>query len=649
MKIILKNMQIQNFKGIKSKRILFSDKTKIHGANGTGKSTIQDAFLWLLFGKDSNGNSSGSDNFREKPLDEKGNEIHNLETSVSARLEIDDVKLKLEKQQSENWVKRIGSENAEYAGNTTKYFIDEVPVKQKDYALKIASLVDEKIFRLITTLGAFNALNWKERREILLSLVDADIDSKLLQEEKYLSIASELNGLTVDDLKIKLFATVKKFNEELKTIPSRIDEATNLLPNVSKQDTEKAEKIIESLEKEKHLLEQKIINYSKDDEYLKIKYKIAEKEEELAAAKNTADYYASKLEADLKDGINKLNNRIEQLDNLVKNKQENYEYVLDSLKKDKEKLEKLRDEYRNQASKQYVQSPNVQYVCPTCNQDMPVEMLEKAIENDKAEFNRRKQENLKVLNETGAMLKSKVEATKQRLDEIKNSIDEQSDNLKESQQNLDALNKAEKPTPDYTKANKIAEEIESLNKKLNSLSDNSDVINELKANLSDTDKAIGDSKKIIASYQLGESIRTRIVELEEKQKKFGIELARTEKILYLIDMFISERCLRLESSINEYFPTVKWKLFDVQINGGLNPSCTCMIPCNDSLVVYNSANTASQVNADIEIINVLNEYYDVSAPLFIDNAERVNNIAKTQNQLITLSVSEAPELIVNNI
>ena len=120
----------------------------------------------------------------------------------------------------------------------------------------------------------------------------------------------------------------------------------------------------------------------------------------------------------------------------------------------------------------------------------------------------------------------------------------------------------------------------------------------------------------------------------------------TRKAFADAEQFIADRCGALESSINGHFPTVRWKLFDVQINGGIVDVCTCMIDCDGALVPYNSANTASQINADIEIVNVLSERYGIRVPLFVDNSERVVSITATDSQLITLAVSMDEELKV---
>lgn len=50
--VILKSIEIRNFRGHRDLTVNFSEKTLISGENATGKSTVFDAFVWLLFGKD---------------------------------------------------------------------------------------------------------------------------------------------------------------------------------------------------------------------------------------------------------------------------------------------------------------------------------------------------------------------------------------------------------------------------------------------------------------------------------------------------------------------------------------------------------------------------------------------------------------------
>ena len=103
----------------------------------------------------------------------------------------------------------------------------------------------------------------------------------------------------------------------------------------------------------------------------------------------------------------------------------------------------------------------------------------------------------------------------------------------------------------------------------------------------------------------------------------------------LIDRFVTERCGLLEETINRLFPTVRWSLFERQINGGIKDTCVCLI----GGVQFSDANNAAKINAGLEIIGVLSEHYGASVPVFIDNAEAVNCLNTTKAQRISLVVT----------
>ena len=150
---------------------------------------------------------------------------------------------------------------------------------------------------------------------------------------------------------------------------------------------------------------------------------------------------------------------------------------------------------------------------------------------------------------------------------------------------------------------------------------------------------MGEASDLIFKHKLWEERAKRIADLESRQREIGDQLSETDSLLLMIESFVQERCSMLEESINNRFPTLRWKLFDTQINGSIVDTCIAMIDCPSGLVNYDTANTAAQVNADLEIINVLSKHYDVYLPLFVDNSERVNVLAHTDSQIITLSVS----------
>src|SRR5690606_7377882 len=127
----LQRLKLRNFKGIREFTLEAngSDVT-IYGDNGAGKTSLVDAFMWLLFDKD----SQNRKDFQIKTLDADGEPIHNLEHEVEAALELDDGRqVTLRKVYKEKWTRKRGSAVAEFTGHTVDHYIDGVPTKQSDY------------------------------------------------------------------------------------------------------------------------------------------------------------------------------------------------------------------------------------------------------------------------------------------------------------------------------------------------------------------------------------------------------------------------------------------------------------------------------------------------------------------------------------
>ena len=128
MEIKLKKLKLKNFKGIKEKEIEFTEHTNISGDNATGKSTIFDAYSWLLWGKD----SLNRKDYEIKPYDEENNITHNLESSVEGVFDIDNKEVIFTRVYKEVWTKKRGSNSETFTGNTADFYINQVPMKKKD-------------------------------------------------------------------------------------------------------------------------------------------------------------------------------------------------------------------------------------------------------------------------------------------------------------------------------------------------------------------------------------------------------------------------------------------------------------------------------------------------------------------------------------
>lgn len=639
MKLTIEQMRIQNFKGTREAVIDFGDRTHISGMNGCGKTTIPDAFSWLLFNKDSRGNAPGSDNFREKPLDSDGKEIHNLDTTVEIICKLDGKPFNLRRTQRENWVKKRGMVESTYQGNVSTYWINDVETKQVDFKSRIALIAPDEVFRLIASLSAFNALEWKKRREQLISLSGIDVDASLLSRPEYMHLLSEieLRNVKVDDLKKILTDQRKRTNEELKMIPIRIDEAQHSIPPVTCQQAQDAEYMIQdsgqTLDHVNELIAAERANSGTAGH--------AQKIDDLKASvarmrKDISDAHANAISVALKEaGAAKAQYEAAASQQRI---------IEGNLLRERKALEKatferdsLRAEYSREYATQYTPGSST---CPTCGQQIPEDMILQA----KAQFEAAKRERLSRIQERGKAASSEVQQFEKSIAEMEDQLNacrESTTALMDAMAAAtDAYNAISLKQPDYSTNPRIAEtENEIAKLAIEAATPSGDKLFQLTTRRDELQIAIEKAKNTIREWEAGNKIKRRIADLEIQQREAGERVAKIEQLIGLLEQFVIDRCSLLEESINEKFPTLRWKLFDVQINGGITDTCICMIPCESGLVSYESANTAAQINADVEIVNVLSGHYGIQLPLFVDNSERVNQLAPTQTQLITLAVS----------
>jgi DNA repair protein SbcC/Rad50 len=186
-----------------------------------------DAFLWLLFGKD----SSDRTDFEIKHISQNGTGV-TKETEVEGSLAVNGQEIILKRIYREKWMRKRGAAEVEFTGHETIYHYNDVPITQKEYNARIADICPEHLFRLITNPLYFTSLKWQMQRELLFNMVSGDgSDSELAEgNPAFESLLNELSGKTLDDFKKQLANAKRRVKDELDLIPARIDEVNRSLP-----------------------------------------------------------------------------------------------------------------------------------------------------------------------------------------------------------------------------------------------------------------------------------------------------------------------------------------------------------------------------------------------------------------------------------
>jgi len=637
--VTIKKLRIKNFKGVKDFTLEPNGQSIcVFGKNASGKTTIQDAFFYLLFGKDSNDRAD----FQIKPVDSHGNEIHNIETEVEAVLDVDGKSVTLAKLYKEKWTRKRGSATDQMEGHTTEHFIDGVPVKKKEYDTHICALIDINAFKLVTSPFEFANLHWQARRNMLIEMCGDVSDQAVIESDVELSpLASILDGVSVDDNRAKVKAQQKKINEKLKEIPARIAENQEMVKDAQAPD-----------QKEKDLLDKNLTDLqdrlARERNNEAISAKRIELNEVIAAIQKEQ----ARIDTLNREGKKPILDDIDSLESERRLKVNEIASLRDGIARDEkrntialESIEKVRACWHDENAKKTTNNST----CPTCGQELPPDQVECATKA----FNKAKAQRLEKINQEGKQLKVGIDARLEdiavataKIESISKDIDSIDEKLDAKRKELDGIGSAKADTLS------LEQKKAGLESEIAAIKNGSGIRErDISEKIQETRDKLSLLAKAKADYDASEKARARIVDLERQEKALAAEYEALEKELFLTDRFIVRKVEMLESSINSRFKLARFKMFSEQINGGLAECCEILGPdASGNLVVPfdRALNTAARVNTGIDIINTMSEYFQFSAPIFIDGAESVNELADTASQVIGLYVSEDEKLTIKD-
>ena len=610
-RIVLNKLRLQEFKG-GTMEIDFLPITDIRGANKAGKTRLFDAFTWLLFGK----NSQGESVFDIKTLDKNNEPIHKLSHEVEAWLTINEKPLTLKRVYKEKWTTPRNSANEVFSGHETTLFVNDVPVSSSEFQQTINELCPEKQFKLLTNPLAFPALHWEEQRKMLFAMAGEIIPTQICAENPvFLALLTRLDNTDgkkyADMLRIKK----SKITEQLDLIDPKIEENKRMMPPAQDwlklvqqiaektDDIAKLEKQRENALKAQESAMLEALEKGRRIQQLRLRLQQIRNEQE---SESMNDYQKNLQE------YNKAYNEYLNLSASARTQISNYESAQNEIPTLNEKLTKLREEWRTINAETFDPEATI---CPTCKQSLPTEEVESLRES----FNLKKAERLSENQKKGLETKSKIEE-------------------------LQKTTKPEAPTFALTPPQKPEfvfvpnEEYLSIEKEISETKieepaqqeDNGllQQINTLRDQLKALESQSKDKERI-------EEHEKRIKELEAEKKKLSQEKADLEKEEDILADYNKFMIGYVENKVSSLFRTVKFKLFNKQINGGEDPTCEAMIDG----VTFSGLNNAGQVQAGLDIIYALQNASQIYAPIWIDNRESTTDIPDMDCQIINLYVS----------
>lgn len=647
MKITFRKLVIKNFKGIEELEVNYDESvTNILGANHTGKTTTADAIMWVLFGK----NSEGQAKFGISPKDAENNIIPNLENVVELTMAVDEHVYALRKVR-----KGVTNKQGELTGSKVECFINDRRLTLKDFQAEIDAICPENLFKAITSPQYFNSLTADQQRALLVKMVGETSPTKVATGDKdFAAMLNEIGGQDVKAYREHLSCQMKQVKESLSALPERITENEEMRQQLKDAGTnfaamrKRLDEIEGAIKKyDEQLLDSTAAVTQQQQQRAELRKRIGDIEKE----QQTIRY---RIDTENRNNAKQHDDKIADLEYQVKDISKNIDRKSEEIQRheqDLQSIELLTADFRKRW--QEVESETFEWdttkeICPTCGQPLPVidvERLKKESNDRWMNANMAKQDALDAEVTNIKERKRREEASlfdsRLQLETLKEQQSAAERQLDEARQETVVSSKAE----DDDRWAELESECEQLKHQLNIMTaevtgsgDNQIILQ----NKADLQKQRDQLKADLGRENLIAMRTERIEELSEQMRTLNQQLTELESKDYTANRFENAMIKDLESRVNGLFDLVRFSMFETLLNGSTRPTCVMTMHG----VPYNDLSNSEKINAGIDLIKAMSRYNDVFAPIIIDNAESCNHILPTECQQIRLVVSMDEKLTI---
>lgn len=654
-KIRIKKLRLLNFCGIRDAEYEFSDKlTIVSGGNGRGKSTIANAIMYVLFGTDMAGNTLDI-----KTLNENHEIIKEIPHEAELTLLVDGDEIVLKRTLTDSWK---GSE----CKNTYKYYVDGDVTTAGDFKKVVEDICPDSVFRRISSSTNFCSLPWQKQRELLESLADPDTSLDIAQgDERFIFLVEELKKKSIADLIHHIKYKRKEVQKQLDAVPVRLAELDKSLPEAQDWDalsTEKAnlnDKLVELVNKMQEIRTGGAVKVRLDAIRKKIEFAEKRKRNMEQGAMNLATEQATKHQSDVitaNIAVKKAQSLVDDLKATMRGYTESEIHAKDKKEECERKVVDINNRLDELSKTRWAWNAE-DGICPHCGQPLPAEDVERIKKESKDRFNERKANASKKIQEEFNGIQQEYTDAKNILEKLEddrmvttNQLVKANKTLKEAEFKKLEVD-AEKPkTYEQILAEKeeyqqVVKEIADLQAELNEPSASSDENAKMLAELEKEREPIGirynEVLELLATKETYDRISDLIEKAKQDKESYQNQLDELDEQLDLSNEYNKKSCQLLEENVNKHFSYVKWSMFSQDLDGNMKPYCECY----HNGVPYSRLNGAAKVNAGIDIANTFSRFYEVSAPMVLDECESVNDpIYLGDQQQIRLKVTTDDKL-----
>ena len=660
-RITIEELHLRNFRGARDVKVSFTDGTNIVcGDNGTGKSTLMDAFLWLLFGKDAEERKDC-----EVKRIESGERLRQTDATVECRLDVDGQQNTLRRSLREVWSKPRGATEPVFKGNETEYSINDVPKKMSEFDAWVAEhLAPADVFRMLTDADCFPRLRWEKQREKLFELAGG-VDEEAVRDsvDGLADLLARLSDKSLEDYKRELAARKRKLRKALEEIPARSDQTRLMIPTTDARDV--WERKLADVDARLADLNREAADFAAQERArgAEARRRVEEVEAlKTRMARRTAELRRAAIEEAEKknEGRRQVETRLRDLkaaDAEATRRLKDAKGEVDELglriNQKEEACERLRATWYAESARPYTGDN----VCPHCLQPLPEEMQR----DNRRRFEESKNERLSQIQTDGHRTKAEITRLEEEMKTAEARLDRAAGDAFDAEASAEILREELAEMPDRVEPAAVdpmadeayramAEELERLEadapQTLPASEPNGGEA--ITARLATLNRERDTIRRGLSDCDTADSLRAEIRRLDEEARTLAQQLSDADRDEDTMRRYTRARIETVEQRVNSLFRTVRFRLFEYTNEGGEVDTCVPLV--GDDGVPYPVANTAAQVWAGLEIIRVLQQHAGVSAPVFVDGAERVTHFPRMDHQAILLKVAQGvrPMRVTNN-
>ena len=601
----IKSLELKNYKSHKHFNVeLNGDNKLIQGHKGSGKTSIRDAFYWLM---------TGSMVDDPTPVDDMGVIIDNLTISSSLEL-MSGEQFMIESKQKRN------KKGVIQANHEMTYYIDSTPCLKSEYLVHLEKhfgtleqrkiLLDPSWFAHgdgLKVAGKTPKTATQRRREIVINAAGiSDIEASIAENDTKSKQAKFALGKLKKD-QDATFAGV----ESLDT--AKID--------VNHLDIEAIKESIINLRNEESasVASLETLNSGNDTQNA-LQRTLSDAQTALSQSRSNYTQNASALQQENRKPYDEYHAKKQHLVSKLQQAkfgQQQEEQARINVLNEVNRLTELRkaklEEYQSINASKYNPTSTT---CPTCSQSLPVEQMISA----EARFNKNKSEQLERIKLDGVSLaeqlelKSKEAQQPQRdfgIESIESEIAKlgneptielvpQFESTKEYQELTTAIENA--------KASLVAQDDEGTK----------DIYRGVIANIREK---IKEQQALLGLFETNAHLDKQIEVKSQELQEISSNIDAQNDILDDCKEFVRNTLSQIETKLEEVFDGIRFKMFEYTLDGSQVDTCITYAKTQNGYIPWESLSGGQKRSATIKLANAFSKAWGIALPLFIDDTQ----------------------------